>query len=302
MPYNGSGTWAAAASSFNPAVAGTQIDVNDWATLLADFSTGLSTAICKDGQTTTTARIPFAAGVSVSDGSLGAPGINFTSDTDNGLYRIGANNWGFSGGGVKVAEVFAAGFVIALGGNQTFANDATLNFPSGTDLHVGHSGVASQIRSTSDTSILVFGPGADEIYFPNHTTTATAANAVILSGNSGQLVRSTSSLLAKTEVEDIAAPEKVLDLRGIWFRSILPADDPTQSFYSFGAEEVAAVDPRFAIWGRDVIGHEEPDETGTRKPILSELRPNGINHVAILAHVVETVKALTARTEALEAK
>lgn len=65
MPFS-SGTYTAPVSSWNPAVAATDIDVTDWAALLSDISTALSTAICKDGQTTTTGLITFAQGANVS--------------------------------------------------------------------------------------------------------------------------------------------------------------------------------------------------------------------------------------------
>jgi hypothetical protein len=50
MPLNGSGTYAAPASSFNPAVTTTTVNSTDWAALLADITTALSTALYKDGQ------------------------------------------------------------------------------------------------------------------------------------------------------------------------------------------------------------------------------------------------------------
>jgi hypothetical protein len=43
------------------------------------------------------------------DGSVGAPSIGFASDTDNGLYRIGANNYGASAAGAKVLDISATG-------------------------------------------------------------------------------------------------------------------------------------------------------------------------------------------------
>lgn len=46
-------------NSWNPAVAATEIDETDWATMLADLATALSQSIAVDGQTTTTAAIPF---------------------------------------------------------------------------------------------------------------------------------------------------------------------------------------------------------------------------------------------------
>lgn len=43
------------------------------------------------------------------DGSVGSPSIGFTSDTDNGLYHIGANNYGASVGGSKVVDFATTG-------------------------------------------------------------------------------------------------------------------------------------------------------------------------------------------------
>jgi len=62
LPRNGSGTYTAPANSFNPAVPATTIASADFNTLLADMETGLSESIARDGQTATTAAIPFAGG------------------------------------------------------------------------------------------------------------------------------------------------------------------------------------------------------------------------------------------------
>jgi hypothetical protein len=82
--------------------------------LTADLGTGLTTAITKDGQTTTTAKIPFAQGISAAvasnfaAGTVGAPSIYLSTDTTTGLYRIGANNDGFAISGVKLLDLGSA--------------------------------------------------------------------------------------------------------------------------------------------------------------------------------------------------
>lgn len=58
MSYNGSGVFNIN-STGQPVVAGTNITASVFNALTADLATGLSTAICKDGQTTVTANIPF---------------------------------------------------------------------------------------------------------------------------------------------------------------------------------------------------------------------------------------------------
>jgi hypothetical protein len=63
LSYNGSGTFVIN-SSGQPVVTGTVISSTAFNALTADLATGLSTAITKDGQTTTTSRILFAQGIS----------------------------------------------------------------------------------------------------------------------------------------------------------------------------------------------------------------------------------------------
>ena len=81
MSYNGSGTFTIN-STGQPVVAGTVITASAFNALTADLATGLTTAITKDGQTTTTARIPFAQGINsslVTDSSSTSTGSIITA-------------------------------------------------------------------------------------------------------------------------------------------------------------------------------------------------------------------------------
>jgi len=81
MSYNGSGTFVVN-SAGQPVVTGTVISSTAFNALTADLATGLSTAITKDGQTTTTARILFAQGVSstlVTDATSATTGSIITA-------------------------------------------------------------------------------------------------------------------------------------------------------------------------------------------------------------------------------
>jgi uncharacterized membrane protein len=60
--YNGSGTFVISGTGL-PFVTATTISSTVANQLNTDLASGLSTAICKDGQTTTTAAIPFALGI-----------------------------------------------------------------------------------------------------------------------------------------------------------------------------------------------------------------------------------------------
>ena len=65
MSYNGSGVFNINTAG-QPVVTGTVISSTAFNALTSDLGTGLSTAITKDGQTTATARIPFAQGINSS--------------------------------------------------------------------------------------------------------------------------------------------------------------------------------------------------------------------------------------------
>jgi len=104
MSYNGSGTFQINTSG-QPVVAGTVISSTAFNALTADLATGLSTAITKDGQTTTTARIVFAQGINSSlatDTSSGATGSIFTA------------------GGIGAAKAVYVGTTLTVAGSSTF--------------------------------------------------------------------------------------------------------------------------------------------------------------------------------------
>jgi len=148
MSYNGSGTFQINTSG-QPVVTGTSISSTVFNALTADLATGLSTAITKDGQTTTTARIPFALGINstlvtdatnttsgsiitaggvgiakalfvgttaniagvttVQAGTAALPAITTSGDTNTGIFFPAADTIGFSKGGAEVARFDSSG-------------------------------------------------------------------------------------------------------------------------------------------------------------------------------------------------
>jgi hypothetical protein len=52
---------------------------------------------------------PLTSVATFGDGTVGAPSVAFTSDTDSGIYRIGANNIGVAVNGAKVVDIAATG-------------------------------------------------------------------------------------------------------------------------------------------------------------------------------------------------
>ena len=153
MSYNGSGTFQINTSG-QPVVAGTVISSTAFNALTADLATGLSTAITKDGQTTTTARIPFAAGInsslatdssSTSTGSIiTAGGVGIVKN----LY-VGANtNIAGTLGVTGVATFSAAPIYSSLTASSAVATDASKGLVS-----VTNTGTGNNVLATSPTLV-----------------------------------------------------------------------------------------------------------------------------------------------------
>src|SRR6478752_4692435 len=88
------------------------------------FATGLSNAICRDGQSTATARIPFGSGVSAS-GSVSSVAYSQTNDIDTGIYFPSTNQVGIAAGGTGTVVVTATGATAT--GTFAVTGDFTIN-------------------------------------------------------------------------------------------------------------------------------------------------------------------------------
>ena len=176
MSYNGSGTFQINTTG-QPVVVGTIISSTAFNALTADLATGLSTAITKDGQTATTARIPFAAGISS------------TSVTDSSSTGTGSI---ITAGGVGIAKALYVGTTanvagaVTLGGVATFSaqpifSSLTASTAVATDsskglVSVTNTGTGNNVLGTGPTISL---PVIDNIKM-GYTTTATAAGTTTL--------------------------------------------------------------------------------------------------------------------------
>jgi hypothetical protein len=120
MSYNGSGTFNINTSG-QPVVAGTVITASAFNALTADLATGLTTAITKDGQTATTAQIPFAAG------------LRSTLTTDSTTSTSGSI---ITDGGLGVAKAVNIGTTLGVTGAITSSSTITGTklIPTGTSV------------------------------------------------------------------------------------------------------------------------------------------------------------------------
>ena len=169
MSYNGSGTFNINTTG-QPVVAGTVITATAFNLLTADLATGLTTAITKDGQTATTARIPFAQG------------INSTLVTDSTNTTSGSI---ITAGGVGIAKALYVGTTANVTGVATFSaqpifSSLTASSAVATDASKGlvsvtNTGTGSNVLGTSPT---ITNPLITEIR-ETATVSATAATGTI---------------------------------------------------------------------------------------------------------------------------
>jgi len=138
------------------------------------------------------------------------------------------------------------------------------------------------------------------------TTTATSANTVVTPN--GELQRSTSSKIFKHDIADIDISnyrEALKAVRPVSYRSTEATSDRTDwSWYSFIAEELAAIDPRL-VQMDNVEFFEDTKEDGTtfinsRELPEGEYAANGINTNGIVALMVHINQQMLADIEKLE--
>jgi hypothetical protein len=88
-----------------------------------DVASEITGSLPRNGEAAMTGQMKSASGTVL------LPGICFSSDTDCGFYRIGADNIGFAIGGVKVLDISSTG--VAITGQLTTTNGP---IPSGTKM------------------------------------------------------------------------------------------------------------------------------------------------------------------------
>jgi len=152
MSFNGSGTFQINTAG-QPVVTGTVISSSDFNLLTADIGTGLSTAICKDGQTTVTANIPMgtnkitglAVATSSGDALSFAQAAEVTTLTVSGALTYGGVTLtaAVTGTGKMVLDT-SASLVTPLLGTPT---SGTLTNCTGLPISTGVSGLGSNVAT-----------------------------------------------------------------------------------------------------------------------------------------------------------
>lgn len=251
---------------------------------------------------------------SIAEGS-GASYANLFRQTSSGAtilangYKRSATANGFASSLGSSWAKTAIGLGVNTGAISFYA-DAAATVANGTD--------------ATPTERVRFASGG-EAYFIGVGTTASAANAFINNASSpvNQLLRSTSSLRYKKDIEPVAAARvesAMQGLRPIWYRSKAEADNKAWSWYGLIAEEVAEVEPRLVHWSyaeedyqdaevevevlAEVDGEMRPVKQMRTERVLkdgAELRPDGVQYERLAVLLLAEVQALRARVAALEA-
>lgn len=157
-------TWNDAADTFVGADMNITATASAAASLLQRWRVGGSVmaSITKAG------ALSLAGAITLPAGAVGAPSVILSTDTTSGLYRIGANNHGYSISGAKVLDIASAGLAVTGTVSATGAISTTLSTNAGfgftaTNLNAGNA-TSAQFRGTvsgTDTDMIfdALGPG-----------------------------------------------------------------------------------------------------------------------------------------------
>ena len=117
-----------------------------------------------------------------NDGTVTSPGIQFLQDSDNGLYRIGSNNWGLVAGGAKIVDVSTSGIDVT--GDITLGDaNPTITFEDSSVVNLNHtiSSGSDNLRLTADVNGVDAGSRV-EIFDGSTEVARFSAGAMLLTG------------------------------------------------------------------------------------------------------------------------
>lgn len=204
--FNGSGTYVRSYNWVNDKTNGIDITASRFDTEDSGFATGLSTVICKDGQTTTTAVIPFSLGLSFPTGTAGAPSLSLIGDSSTGIYQDSTGNIAFTSLGTKKAAITSTGIVLSgtASGSATIkvaATAGTVNFQlpitNGTNgqlMQTDGSGNTSWVSVSSGSGTVNSGTSGNLAYYATSTNAVSGNTQVKISGGALTIGTATSQL------------------------------------------------------------------------------------------------------------
>ena len=150
--------------------------------------------------------------VLAANGAVGAPGLSFASDTDCGLYRIGANNVGLAVNGAKVLDVGTTGLGVV---GVLLLGDGAVGAPA--------------YSFTSDTNSGFYRIGADNIGLAlngakvvDYATSGVTVTGTVTGGTyNGQTISATAALTGSLTVATTLGVTGVSTLTGDVIASVI---------------------------------------------------------------------------------
>ena len=219
MSYNGSGTFNINTAG-QPVVTGTVISSTAFNALTSDLGTGLSTAITKDGQTTATARIPFAAG------------INSSLVTDATSTTTGSI---ITAGGVGIAKALYVGTTLNVAGASTLAA-ITGTFNGTVGATTPSTGAFTTLSASGTTNIGGSSRTTDKFTVKNTTTNEWAASVVSSGANASESL----GLLIIAGTNNIDFALKINSQAGSALMNVSGSGIATMNAYGAGAATFSA--------------------------------------------------------------
>ena len=220
MSYNGSGTFNINTSG-QPVVAGTVITATAFNLLTADLATGLTTAMTKDGQTTTTARIPFAQGIS---STLVTDATNTTSGSI------------ITAGGVGIAKALYVGTTANVAGAVTLGGIATFSAQPIFSSLTASSAVATD-ASKGLVSVTNTGTGNNVLATSPTITTPTISSLSSASATALTLQSAGTTAITVDTSQNVgigtASPSRKLDVLGAAGTTVAKLSDGTNGSFQF---------------------------------------------------------------------
>ena len=200
------------------------------ATRLANGSSGQVLTSAGGTSAPTWTTVPTSGSTFLAaDGSLGAPGLAFNSQSSTGFWRIGSGNVGFSAAGTKVGEWSSAG-AWTLGASSGTSSTNTIQAEMITPLTVNRTNAGSQSIAVNQNGTAQFRIGYD--YVANDTVTGTVADDMVIRNMSA-----TGGFLFAANSTTVAAK---CTYQGAW--TLGPSSGSTQEhFFQSGANTYLAI-------------------------------------------------------------
>jgi hypothetical protein len=119
----------------------------------------------------------YAGNGKFNDGAVGTPGITFTQDQDNGLYRIGSNNWALAAGGQKIVDISTSGIDVTgsvtadglvVDGNDSYTSNIKFDYGASAPTYFANWGYKSSSDGNKVFLTITDGGAAKDVLVANY--------------------------------------------------------------------------------------------------------------------------------------